>query len=185
MAFAIVLPLPSFRTPEMVLSAVEIVNVFDVVVKPATAVVHTEGQPDTVTLIGFGMDQFGIGGGPLKPPDVPFGMAGPIPIPQLPFVLGIGMVVNVAASKASAPGVTVRTTNWPGPPANTSTVSPAVKVAAAVVSLTVKLMAEVVGVKAKSLVMMEVEVACTGVGMVLPKKSVVVLVGSINGSVKR
>ena len=111
MALEMVLPEPSFKIPTICSDAVEIVNVFDVVIVPSTLAVQALGQPETTTSIGFGGDQSGASGGPEKPPETPFGIAGPMPTPQLPFVCGMGMVVSVEALNASAPGGTVRTTN--------------------------------------------------------------------------
>ena len=51
--------------------------------------------------------------------------------------------------------------------------------------MTVKFMAALVGVSEKSRVRCDVDVARVGVGMVEPKKAVVVPVGLMKGSVKR
>src|SRR3989344_8090209 len=169
MALAMALPEPSFSTPTILLSAVETTKLFEVVAVPPIFVVHALGQPETTTSTGLGGDQLGAVGGPEKPPPVPFGIAGPMPMPQLPFVCGIGMVVSVELVSADAPGVIVLTTNCPGPPANTSTVSVDEKVAAEAERFTVKLIAAPVVVRAKSRFRSEVEVAWSGVGIVLPK----------------
>ena len=57
------------------------VNKLEVAVTLSTVAVQAEGQPETVTSTGFGIDQETCGIGPIISP-TPLGIAGPIPIPQ-------------------------------------------------------------------------------------------------------
>src|SRR3989338_110138 len=96
MAEAIVFPLPSFKIPAIVLSAVEMLKVLEVAESPSTREEQALGHPETTTSTGLGIAQFGDGGGPENPPPPPpLGIAGPIPIFHVPFEAGIAITARV------------------------------------------------------------------------------------------
>src|SRR3989344_6336409 len=70
-------------------------------------------HPDMSRLIGVGITQLGEGGGPIIIPS--FGNPGPMPTNQDPSTFGMERVVNSVPDQAPTPGVTVSTTNLPGP----------------------------------------------------------------------
>ena len=171
MAFDKTVPLASLTMPVTVLSALEIVKVWEFFGMPESVRVQLEGQPDILSSSGFGIAQAGEGGGPII---IPFlGIDGPIPTNHIPLLLvavGIGKLAMTTASKALVlETVKVWTVKFDGPPAKTSIFSPAVKVLAEAVKLIVRVTAEEVAVRIKFLLIMLVEVALTGAGSIEPK----------------
>lgn len=166
-ALAIVEPLASLTTPEIVLLVAVMVKVWLVFGEPASVRVQALGQPVILSCIGLGITHKGATGGPIIIPSL--GIAGPMPIVHTPFCLGRFKVAIVSAVKTPVPGVAVLTVNCPGPPAKISNFSVELNVLALAVKLTANETPPSVEVKLIFRLMILVEVALIGDGSPKPK----------------